>query len=92
MTDVTLKFTGDLWSRMKTFRMDYAFEGTTLRDLLKALCQQYNIRDLMLDENDRIIPWSRVIVNGRFAEFHGDLGIPVGTGDEVVLIHPYLVM
>lgn len=92
MTQVTLKFTGEVWSRMKTYRMNFAFEGTSLRDLLKALFRQYNLRDLMLDENDHIIPWSRVLVNGRFSEFIGDLGAPVGTGDEIVLIRPYLVM
>ncbi len=69
MTEVTLKFTGHVWSRMKTHRMNFAFEGTTLGELLKALFKQYNLQDLVLDANDRIIPWSRVIVNGRFSEF-----------------------
>ncbi len=92
MTQVTLTFTGDVWSRMKTFRMTFAFEGMTLRDLLKALFQQYDLRDLVLDEDDRIIPWSRVIVNGRFSEFVGDLSAPVQTGDEVTIIHPFFVM
>lgn len=92
MTQVTLKFTGDVWSRMKTFHMTFAFEGKTLREMLKALFQQYNVRDLVLDENDRIIPWSRIIVNGRFSEFAGDLNAPLHTGDEVTLIHPFFVM
>lgn len=93
MTQVTLKFTGEVWSRMKTYRMNFVFDGTCLADLLKALFKQYNLRDLMLDENDRIIPWSRVIVNGRFSEFlEGGLKTPVESGDEIVLIRPYLVM
>ena len=92
MKEVKLKFTGDIWSRMKSFNSSFTFKGTTLGDLLEELFKQYDLRDLMLDENDRIIPWSRIIVNGRFAEFHGNLSIPIRTGDEIVLIHPYLVM
>ncbi len=91
MTEVTLKFTGHVRARMKADRLDFAFEGTTLGDLLKALFAQCNLRDLVLDENDKIIPWSRVLVNGRFSEFLGDLRAPVQGGDEIVIIRPYVV-
>ena len=92
MKYVTLKFTGDIWVRMKTYCMDFAFEGTTLGDLLDALFKQYNLRDLVLDVDNRIIPYSRVIVDGHFSEFVGDLTACIKDGDEVVLIRPFLVM
>ena len=92
MKHITFKFTGDVWARMKTYRMDFSFEGATLSDLLDALFEQYDLRDLILDANRRIIPYSRVIVNGHFSEFVGGLTASVQDGDEVVLIRPFLVM
>ena len=92
MVSVTLKFTGDVWARMKCYRLDFAFDGQNLGDLLKALFAQYHLRDLILDEHDNIMPWSRVVVNGRFSETMGDLAIPIHDGDEIVLIRPFLLM
>ena len=92
MKQVTLKFTGDIWARMKTFRIDFAFEGTTLRDLLHALFKEYDLRDLVLDAQDQIKPYSRVVVDGRFSENVGDWDAPVQDNGEVVLIRPFLVM
>jgi molybdopterin converting factor small subunit len=92
MTQVELKFTGEVWARMKAYHMNFSFEGRNVGDLLTALFKQYELRDLVLDENDRIIPWSRIIVNGRFSEFIGDLSAPVKTGDEVVLVRPFLMV
>ncbi len=91
-TQVLLKFTGHVWSRMKTARMEFAFAGKTLGDLLEALFVQHNLRDLVLDDQDSIIPWSRIIVNGRFSEFLGNLNAPIQSGDEIVIVRPYLVM
>ncbi len=91
MTEVTLKFTGHVRARMKADRLDFAFEGGTLGDLLKALFTQHNLRDLVLDADDKVIPWSRLLVNGRFSEFLGGLNASVQPGDEIVIIRPYVV-
>ncbi len=72
-----LKFTGDVWLRMNTLRMDFQFEGETLGDLLDALFARYDLRDLMLDDARNIIPYSRIIVDGQFAENIGNLAAPV---------------
>lgn len=92
MKHVRLKFTGDIWARMNTFQMDFAFEGSTLRDLLHELFQHYELRDLVLDQYDQIMPYSRVVVDGRFSENVGDLDAPVQDNGEVVLIRPFLIM
>ncbi|MBI5303660.1 MAG: hypothetical protein HY868_16105 [Chloroflexi bacterium] len=92
MTQVTLKFTGEVWSRVNTYQMGFAFEGRNLGDLLNAFFVQHRVRDLLLDEHDKIIPWSRVIVNGKFSETMGDLAIPIHNGDEVVLVRPFVLM
>jgi len=91
MTGVRLKFTGDVRTRMGTDRMDFAFEGTTLGELLEALFARHELRDLILDEAGSIRPWSRVVVNGRFSYLVGDMDAPVQDGDMIVLMRPYVV-
>jgi len=92
MKQITLKFTGDIYMRMKTFRMEFEFEGDTLRDLLAALFNQHDLHDLVLDEQDCIKPYSRVVVDGRFSENAGDLDARVRDNSEIVLIRPFLIM
>ncbi len=91
MADVRLKFTGNVYRRMGTFEMRFAFQGSKLRDLLDAFFARYNLRDLLLDDDGRVAPYARLVVNGRFSEWIGELDAPVRDGDTVVLIHPYAV-
>jgi len=91
VTQVKLKFTGDVRSRMKADRMDFAFEGNTLGELLEALFATHNLRDLILNETGNIKPWARVAVNGRFSYTVGDMSAPIQEGDLVALLHPYVV-
>ncbi len=91
MAQVTLKFTGNVHTRMGAFGLDYSFEGSRLGDLLNSVTASYNVRDLLLDDRGRIKPHARVLVNGRFAEVLQGLDTPVRDGDTIVLIHPYAV-
>ncbi len=91
MSDVTLKFTGHVRSRMGMDRMPFSFEGSTLGELLEALFVQHDLRDLLLDEADNVIPYSRIAVNGRFSYLIGDMDAPIKDNDLVVLIRPYAV-
>lgn len=91
MANVTLKFTGNVHTRMGAYQMDFSFEGTKLRDLLSAMFTRHNLRDLLLDESGNLKPYARVLVNGRFSELLQGLETPVRDGDIIVLIHPYAV-
>ncbi len=91
MTNVTLKFTGNVHARIGAFRMDFSFEGTKLRDLVNDVVARYDVRDLLLDESGDIKPYARVLVNGRFTEVLEGMDTPVHSGDTIVLIHPYAV-
>ncbi len=88
MTRVTLKFTGEMWARTQIYAMDFAFEGGTLKDLLDALFAQHNLRDVVLDEHDRFIFRSGVLINGRSAKWLGELRAPIHDGDEVIVMRP----
>ena len=88
MTEVTLKFTGEVWARMQVYKLDFAFEGESLWDLLEELFARYNLRDVVLDENDQFVFRSGVLINGRSAKWLGGLSAPIRDGDEVIIMHP----
>jgi molybdopterin converting factor small subunit len=56
--------------------------------LLKAVLARYNLRDLVLDENEQFIFRSGVLVNGRSAKYLGGLAAPIQNGDEVIIMRP----
>ncbi len=91
-TNVTLKFTGHVRSRLKTGEMEYAFEGRTLRDLATSFFSEYDVRDLLLNEQDQLKPYARFVIAGRFSELVGGLDARVTSGDMVTMINPYFVM
>ena len=90
MTKITLKFTGEMWARTEIYRTEFAFEGTTLGDLLWAVFAQYHVRDLLLDGNDQFIFRSGVLVNGRSAKYLGGLSAAIRDSDEVIVMRPSL--
>ncbi|MCK4901579.1 MAG: MoaD/ThiS family protein [Anaerolineales bacterium] len=91
MISVRLKFTGLVRSRMGTDHMEYEFEGSTLGELLDALFNIHDLQDLLLDEDGTILPYSRVVINGRFSYLVGDMEAPIQDGDTIVFIRPYVV-
>lgn len=88
MTNVTLKFTGEVWARMQKYEMKFAFEGTTLGDLLNTLFARYNLRDLVLDAHGQFAFRSGILVNGRSAKYLGVFDAPIHPGDEVIIMRP----
>ena len=90
MTLVTLKFTGEFWGRTQTGSTDFSFDGATLRDLLREAFTRYDVREILLDENDQFVFRSGVMVNGRSARWIGGLNAPIQNGDEVILMRPSL--
>lgn len=91
-TRVTLKFTGDVRQRMGSQdRIEFAFAGNTLGALLAEVFAQYDLRDLILNEQGEVRPWARVAVNGRFSYLVGNMEAPIREGDLVALIYPYSV-
>ena len=73
---------------MRVYRMEFAFEGATLGELLKALFAQYALRDLVVDADDQFIHRSGVLINGRSAKYLGTLAAPIKNGDEVIIMRP----
>ena len=91
MTNVEIKFTGNVRARMGADRLKFSFAGDNLGQLLQAVFAQYDLEDLLLDEDGAIQPWSRIVVNGRFSYLVGDMNAPINDGDMIVLMRPYAV-
>jgi molybdopterin converting factor small subunit len=69
--------------------MDFSFECTTLGDIPDALFAEYDVEDLILDEDRNVIPCSRIAVKGRFLYLLEDMETPIKDGDLIVLIRHY---
>lgn len=82
MTHITLKFTGEMWSRTGIGSTQLAFEGATLNELLRAVFRRFAVRDLTLDENDQFVFRSGILINGRSAKFVGGLAAPIEVRNE----------
>ncbi len=92
LTHVTLKFAGEVWTRMQMGHLDFAFEGQTLGELLQCLVSRYPLRDLIFDAYGQLDRRFRVILNGRFSYLVGGMDAPVHEGDMVVVMGPYHTM
>lgn len=91
MIYVQLKFTGLVRSRLGLDSMEFEFEGSTLADLLAAFFNEYDIKDLLIDDSGAILPYSRVVINGRFSYLVGDMDAPIYEDDKIAFIRPYVV-
>ncbi|MFB6183646.1 MAG: MoaD/ThiS family protein [Haloarculaceae archaeon] len=51
-TTVTVKCTGHVREEVGTPRLEYAFDGTTLRDFLDAFFAEYDVADMLIAETE----------------------------------------
>ena len=63
-TSVTLKFGGELFTRMKGQTLHFEFQGNTLKELIEALAQDYDLADLLMDGQEPK-PYLQMMINGR---------------------------
>ncbi len=79
ITRITLKFTSHFRKRVGHPLIEYAFEGNSLRQLIPALLEQYEIDDLMMKDGERRSN-VRVVIDGRYSYLVGgpDAHIPDG--------------
>ncbi|UCG01773.1 MAG: MoaD/ThiS family protein [Candidatus Heimdallarchaeota archaeon] len=70
--------------------IEYEIEdGTTVRQLLEALFDQYNaLRDKIFNENNELRPWIHILKNGRNIKFLGGIETTLTDGDVVSLFPP----
>ena len=89
MPRVTVRFMAQVRTRLGKPQAEFEFHGQTLRELLEALLDEYDVRDLILTEEEEVRPYARVMVNGRFHNLVGGLDTQIKDGDRIALVYPY---
>lgn len=72
LTRVSLRFTTDLRERLGQRCAEFTYEGKTVRDLLIAVSQQFDVSDLLM-AGEEPLPFVQVIINGRLSYCVGGL-------------------
>ena len=85
---MTIKFTNLFRKRVGEILTDVTFEGNTLRQLIPALLDQFEIEDLLLKDGE-LRPNVRVIINGRYSYLLGGLKAHIPDGAMVVLVYSW---
>ena len=87
-TRFTLKFTNLFRKRLGISLTEFTFKGSTLRQLIPALLEQYEIEDLMI--KDGVLRSNvRVVIDGRYSYLLGGLDAHIRDGAMVVLVYSW---
>jgi len=84
LTRVTLRFTTDFRARVEQNEVEFAYKGNTLRALIRAIVDQFDIADL-LTAGEELRPYVQVVINGRFSYTIGGLQAEIPDRASVVL-------
>lgn len=85
LTRVSLRFTTDLRTRLEQRRVEFTYEGKTVREFLNAVSKQFDVSDLLM-AGEEPLPFVQVIINGRFSYTVGGLDARIPDGATVTLI------
>lgn len=85
LTRVSLRFTTDLRKKLGQSHTEFAYEGKTVRDLLRAVSQQFEVSDLLM-AGEEPLPFIQVVINGRLSYTVGGLDGRIPDGATVTLI------
>ena len=83
-TRVTLKFGGELFTRMGGGNFHFEFQGDRLRELIRALAEEHDLYDLLMDD-DRPKPYLQMMINGRLWYAVGGWDAIIEAGDTVAI-------
>jgi len=64
LTQITLKFAGDLHGRVGKSQTEFIFKGNTLCELVPAVIKEYELSDLLMAD-DAPKPYLQIVINGR---------------------------
>ena len=82
--NVTLKFGGELFTRMKGQTLKFEFDGNRLRELVSSLAEEYDLADLLMD-GDTPKPYLQMMINGRLWYAVGGWDAVIENGDTIAI-------
>jgi molybdopterin synthase sulfur carrier subunit len=87
-TNVNLKFASHFHARVGMSNTKFTYNGNSLREFIPALLEQFDIADLLM-EDDELRPPVLVVINGRYSYLIGGWDAQIPDGATVVLLHAY---
>lgn len=87
-TRLTLKFTNLFRKRLGISLTEFTFKGSTLRQFIPALLEQYEIEDLLIKDGE-LRSNVRVVIDGRYSYLLGGLDAHIPDGATVVLVYSW---
>ena len=88
LTRFTLKFTSRFRKRLGISLTEFTFKGSTLRQFIPALLEQFEIEDLLIKDGE-LRSNVRVVIDGRYSYLLGGLDAHIPDGAMVVLVYSW---
>ena len=87
-TRFTLKFTNLFRKRLGISLTEFTFKGSTLRQFIPALLEQFEIEDLLFKDGE-LRPNVRFVIDGRYSYLLGGQDAHIPDGAMVVLVYSW---
>ena len=88
LTRIMLKFTNLFRNRLGISLTEFTFKGSTLRQFIPALQEQFEIEDLLIKDGE-LRSNVRVVIDGRYSYLLGGLDAHIPDGAMVVLVYSW---
>jgi molybdopterin synthase sulfur carrier subunit len=88
LTRIMLKFTNLFRKRLGISLTEFTFKGSTLRQFIPALQEQFEIEDLLIKDGE-LRSNVRVVIDGRYSYLLGGLDAHIPDGAMVVLVYSW---
>ena len=88
LTRIMLKFTNLFRKRLGISLTEFSFKGSTLRQFIPALQEQFEIEDLLIKDGE-LRSNVRVVIDGRYSYLLGGLDAHIPDGAMVVLVYSW---
>ena len=85
-----VKFMGIPRQHAGTGRVEFITSENKLKDVLRRVVDAYNLTNVILTRSGDVVPYARVLVNGRSFQFVGGMDAELHEGDSLALIYPWL--
>ncbi len=88
LTHCTIKFTSHFRKRLGIRQTGFTFTGSTMRQFIPALLEQFEVEDLMIKDGEPR-PNVRVVIDGRYSYLLGGLDAHIPDGATVALVYSW---
>ncbi|MCE8422960.1 MAG: MoaD/ThiS family protein [Candidatus Methanoperedens sp.] len=86
MPEIRVKLFANLREYVRTKEIE--LEGDNVKEILKTICKKFPGIDRMIYEDDKLIPYINIFVNGKDINELSGLDTPLNPNDEIAIFPP----